>query len=334
MNSPFVTPRFNLETMSGVFPGTRTQLFQRVQLRALDGERWAWGVLYWDEAPRACALHLVEGDAAPTVTPEPLFRLAPLWEEFNLQLHNALRLAGWQLVACGSCAHWQPVATTTPDQLASGQCGWQLDGEPAKTPVVLTLQSLLALNCPHWTSASSPAILSTARPVEQTAPVRKVAEVSESKLPFAVRLWRRLQRWIHPRARTTNWEANLLERSGVGAGTEPCFVCQGRIANLGALTVETPEGDKQTFSVWRCRNCYTIYLNDWIDRWERLDNLETEERYHRVAPAEARELLHLIYGVAGGEHPSGRRERVAERNKLLHFITGRTPLSHQVRQGR
>ena len=83
------------------------------------------------------------------------------------------------------------------------------------------------------------------------------------------------------------WEEGLIERSGVGAGTEPCFACQGRIANLGALAVATPEGDKQTFSVWRCRSCYTYYLNDWIDRWERTDSLETEESYYRLCPTEA-----------------------------------------------
>jgi hypothetical protein len=333
MKSPTITPHFNLETMSGVFPGTRTQVFQRVQLRALDGEKGAWGVLYWYEAPRACALFLLEADASSTVMEEPLLRLVTPWEEMNQQLQHALHVAGWQLVACGSCTHWQPVAVTTPDQVAGGQCGWQLDGEDKETPVILGRQSLLALSCPHWTSALRPLTLS-AHPTEQAAPVRKVAEVSESKLPLGARLWRRLQRWRQHTSTETGWEANLLERSGVGAGTEPCFVCQGRIANLGALAVETAEGDKQTFSVWRCRNCYTTYLNDWIDRWERLDSLETEERYYRVAPAEARKLLALIYTVTGGEHPGGRRERVAERDQLLRFVADRAPLSHQVRQGR
>lgn len=73
------------------------------------------------------------------------------------------------------------------------------------------------------------------------------------------------------------WEDRIVERSGVGVGTTPCFACQGRIANLGALAVATPEGDKQTFSIWRCRTCYTCYLNDLIDRaGRRTDSLETE----------------------------------------------------------
>ena len=126
----------------------------------------------------------------------------------------------------------------------------------------------------------------------------------------------------------------MIERSGVGAGTEPCFACQGRIANLGALAVATPEGDKQTFSIWRCRACYTYYLNDWIDRWERTDSLETEERYYRLAPAEALAILAVIDNVVHGEHPARRHERGAERAWLLAFIGARAELSHQIRQGR
>jgi hypothetical protein len=100
------------------------------------------------------------------------------------------------------------------------------------------------------------------------------------------------------------------------------------------LTVGTPEGDKQTFSIWRCRHCYTTYLNNWIDRWERLDSLETEESYYRIAPAEAKELLTIIYSVVGGEHPNRRHERQVEGAHFLAFIAERSPLSHQIRQGR
>ena len=120
----------------------------------------------------------------------------------------------------------------------------------------------------------------------------------------------------------------------MGAGTEPCFACQGRIANLGALAVASPEGDKQTYSVWRCRLCYTYYLNDWIDRWERTDSLETEETYYRLAPQEALEILAVIEGVAGAEHPARRHERDAQRTWMQQFLGDRPPLSHQIKQGR
>ena len=120
----------------------------------------------------------------------------------------------------------------------------------------------------------------------------------------------------------------------MGAGTEPCFVCQGRIANLGALAVESDEGDQQTYSVWRCRVCFTTYLQDWVDRWVRLDSLETEESYYRVNPAEASALLQIFFTVAGGEHPAQRRTRTEQRAQLRAFLAARTPLSRQIRQGR
>jgi uncharacterized protein with PIN domain len=180
--------------------------------------------------------------------------------------------------------------------------------------------------------------------VEAPRPMRRAAEEAEIRFSFIQRLWRRFirrqaarqeeERQLSKRAKVIDWTAVLVERSGVGAGTEPCFACQGRIANLGALTVATAEDDKQTFSVWRCRNCYSLYLNNWVDRWERLDNLETEESYYRVAPDEAFALLTIIHGHVGGEHPGRRHERTTERQFFLDFMADRLPLSHQIRQGR
>jgi hypothetical protein len=150
-----------------------------------------------------------------------------------------------------------------------------------------------------------------------------------------------MQRWLlsfkslRSRKRPGNARApEIVERSGVGAGTEPCLACHGRIANLGALTVETLDGDKETLSVWRCRACYAEYLNDWVDRWERLDSLETEETYYRVAPAEAYRVLAIISGTPGADHPGGRAQRHHLRDEVLEIVRGRAPLSRQVRQGR
>ena len=120
----------------------------------------------------------------------------------------------------------------------------------------------------------------------------------------------------------------------MGAGAESCFGCHGRIANLGALVVASPEDDKQTYSVWRCRQCFATYFNRWIDRWERLDSLETDETYWRIAPAEAIALLDVMAGVAGGEHPEGRHERAAERDRFEAFVADRPPVSHQIKLGR
>ncbi|HXF61351.1 MAG TPA: hypothetical protein VNK95_07030, partial [Caldilineaceae bacterium] len=76
------------------------------------------------------------------------------------------------------------------------------------------------------------------------------------------------------------------------------------------------------------------YFNDWIDRWERLESLETEERYFRIAPAEADLALTLIHSEPGGDHPAGRAARDHLRGQLLALVAGHEPLSHQVRQGR
>lgn len=332
--------RFNLQTMSGVFPGTRTPIFQRVQIEQIEStpSEKQWLQLAWYADPAVCVAYTVQPGTAVDYT-QPRLRLPePLAGDFNQHLQEALAARQQRLVTCGSCRFWQRSNAVTPEQLPVGSCGWQGSTDQAEPlPTTLALQSALALPCPHWQPGRDDAIASlteidiAAR--QPLTPMRKTAESAEIRLTFWQRLKKRLvTKW--GKGQPQDWEALFLERSGVGAGTEPCFVCQGRIANLGALTVGTPEGDKQTLSVWRCRHCYTLYLNNWIDRWERLDNLETAESYYRIAPAEAKALLTLIYSVIGGEHPNRRHERQAERTYFLNFMAKRTPLSYQVRQGR
>jgi len=326
---------FNLKTMSGVFPGTHTQIFQRLRIGKwpVVDQTTAWAQALWYADPAACVVTL-PGDADEQQAEPTLLRLLdPLSENFNQRVQTALQGVGWQLQSCGSCRFWQPDQAQTSDNLPTGLCGWP--SETIAVPVMLATQSVLALDCSHWQTNSGNWTAAQAMPIGQALqPLLKAAEVSESKLPFWQRLTRPMLRLGRPRTSPTRWEEKLIERSGVGAGTEACFACQGRIANLGALAVETPEGDKQTFSIWRCRTCYTTYCNDWIDRWERLDNLETEERYYRIAPAEALTLLRLIDNVVGGDHPGRRRERNPQRGQILHFLAERTPLSHQIKQGR
>lgn len=332
---------FNLATMSGVFPGTRTMVYQRVRLAPLaqadDAPALRWARLLWYTAPPACVVEL-EANAATGSAAAALVRIeAPLLTTLGAVLVEALAAAGWRLVTCGACAHWQPHVARTPDDLPTGRCQWRRDGE--LPPPTLTAQSLLALACDHWLAANvapqpAPADATIVPPA--VAPIRKRAEQeSDERWTLAGQL----RRWLRkpaptPAAPPPTWEERIIERSGVGAGTEPCFACQGRIANLGALAVATPEGDKQTFSVWRCRHCYTYYLNDWIDRWERTDSLETEECYYRLSPAEALEVLAVIDDVVHAEHPARRHERGAQRAWMLEFVAKRTLLSHQIRQGR
>jgi len=331
---------FNLKTMSGVFAGTRTALFQRIQTEPEDGSAVAkaWLQLAWYDDPALCVVYAVQPGSAIDYE-QPLFELSdPLQGDFNQRLQRALAANQQRMVSCGSCRFWQANNVITPDQLPVGDCYWRATPAAAATlPTILVMQSALALSCAHWQlalpegEARAEATISPDR--KALAPMRKVAESAEIRLHIWERLYKRFDSWRFA-GKPRDWATLFLERSGVGAGTEPCFACQGRIANLGALTVATDEGDKETFSIWRCRNCYTLYLNDWVDRWERLDNLETEETYYRIAPAEAKDLLTVIYGVIGGEHPNRRQERHHERTYFLNFMETRTSLSHQIRLGR
>lgn len=341
--------RFNLATMSGIFPGTRTMLYQRVRLAPAAPDTaataWRWARILWYADPPACIVELEAAAGSPAML---LARIEePAAATLAALLAETLASAGWRLRTCGTCAHWQPTTARTPDDLPTGECTQRSTG--AAPPAILAAQSLLALPCDHW-AAVDPAVADQAAtdqaadraetvasaPATTLAPIRKRAE-QESDERWS--WFGRLRRWLRKSAPArvapaTTWEERIVERSGVGAGTEPCFACQGRIANLGALAVATPEGDKQTFSVWRCRSCYTCYLNDWIDRWERTDTLETEERYYRLNPAEAMEVLAVIDNVIHAEHPARRHERDAQRTWMLAFSAKHALLSHQIRQGR
>ncbi|MEZ4831355.1 MAG: hypothetical protein R2873_04995 [Caldilineaceae bacterium] len=322
---------FNLETMSGVYPGSRTAVMQRIRLLPLAAEDRAvqWARLLWYDDPPACVLFL-QGGATEQWEAHPLLRIEdPLARDFAQAFHDALTAAGWRAFTCGDCAHWQPLINADSlDALPLGRCGWgNVSSDTVEMPESLREQSVLALGCPSWTAstAAQPAVARVS-PVEDRAPT-----------PPPVSPWQALKirlGWERPEVPKPSWGQRVVERSGVGAGTEPCFACQGRIANLGALTVATDEDDKRTFSVWRCRRCHTFYLNDWTDRWERLDSLETEEIYYRLTPVEAVELLALFDNVIGGEHPAGRRDRMEQRHWLEKFTENRPRVSHQIRQGR
>ncbi|MCB0070499.1 MAG: hypothetical protein KDE20_03535 [Caldilineaceae bacterium] len=343
---------FNLATMSGVSPGVRTQIMQRVQLQALDGDaaHGRWARLLWYADPSlttqailidgaTCAVQLQAAPGADRWDEAPVAVLEAV-ESATLNREMAARLAQHAVRArvCGGCRHWQADGVRLGHGLPAGTCTWRTDAPGAPdTPTPLARQSLFAPACSHWAVNPEPPAVSPvdAPPAVVELPRAAVLEKQEE----AARSWRGRLRGLLGRRDTPapaplTWGERLVERSGVGAGTEPCFACQGRIANLGALTVDTDEGDKHTYSVWRCRACHTTYLNSWIDRWERLDSLETEETYYRIAPAEAVEVLAVIDGVVGGEHPAGRHTRAAERAWFEAFVRDRRPLSHQRKQGR
>ena len=338
MKLPQGVQPFNLATMSGVYPGTRTQLFHRLRVASIaTGPAKAtstWLQLLWYADPPLCVLHQTEQGQATL----PLAELSePYQPDFLFRLAASVVAVGGTLQVCGNCHHWQTTGAVNADGLPLGQCAWSVKTTAEPLPAELAHQAQLALACDHWSAGGQAQQASGHTQVASStpAPLPKVAESAEIRLSWWQRIRRHWQRRAGQAVRPgADWAQTLLERSGVGAGTEPCFVCHGRLANLGALAVATPEGDKETFSLWRCRICFTLYLQDWVDRWERLESLETEERYFRVAPAEAFEILTLINSVLGGEHPGRRSERTLQRNDFLAFLRGRTPLSHQIRQGR
>lgn len=328
---------FNLETMSGIYPGSRTMIYQRLRIQSEIGGEPHWYQLHWYTEPPSALLSSADAgfDAPSSLVDVP----SPLHPDFLPLLHATLAGHGHTASVCYACHHWQRRNLHSEDGLPAGRCQWR-DFE-TETPDILATQSALSLACTHFQPSDTPHLdapesgdLSTSQPR-----MVKSAELDPDRLSFWPRLRYQLRHQLrhllgHSKEVRPNLAEQVIERSGVGAGTEPCFVCQGRIANLGALVVASPEGDKQTLSIWRCRSCYTTYFNDWTDRWERLDNLETEERYYRIAPAEAFTALGIIHSTAGGEHPLRRAERQPQREALLALVADKVPLSHQIRQGR
>jgi hypothetical protein len=97
--------------MSGVFPGTRTMVFQRVRLGRREQkpcepavaaaslvaeEQMQWARLLWYDEPPACVVEL----------PGVALRLAEPLDvqsgEFGQRLSAALDGEGWQMRACGN----------------------------------------------------------------------------------------------------------------------------------------------------------------------------------------------------------------------------------------
>ncbi|MBX3053572.1 MAG: hypothetical protein KF753_18995 [Caldilineaceae bacterium] len=319
---------FNTKTMSGIHPGSRTAQANVVRWQG-QGEM-GWARILWPGESGDADVFLTEGDRGWQAQPT-LHLSGTNGEKPVVELLAALVESGRQPLACGSCGWWQPLEdSVNPDGIPLGQCGWT-DDKAAFPSAGNYEQSALAMACPHWQADKQ----TPAAPIEESVSGENLSH--ESGLAETVGWWGGLKaRFLGKTAEERPQPAtdSLAERSGVGAGTEQCLACHGRIANLGALTIATDSDDKRTLSVWRCRLCHTFYLNDWIDRWERLDTLETEESYYRIAPHEALGLLALFRQTSGGEHPKERHSRGAQRAQMDAFLAGRPRLLHQIKQGR
>lgn len=330
---PLLAP-FNPDTMSGIYPGDRSAVYQRVlgqQIEAADVPA-QWLQVSWDGQPPGPLVSVDRGsEEAYCISDFRLVISDP--REACRALAAELFARDMDLHACGSCGFWDEVTGTTADELPSGRCAFPVAGvEPALAPPELAVQSAFSLACTHWI------------PRDQFVPPVKVSDGDHAQANVAPTAaaasevagpspWQRV-RSLLTRARRDPDDPRRkpipLPKKVTAVGTEPCFVCQGRIARLGSHTIRTDEGDNETFTIWRCHICYSTYLGDWIDRWVRLDSLETQEAFYRIAPPVASDLLSRFH-AAKVQDAAARQDLELQ----LRSLTAETePVSRQVKQGR
>ena len=288
----------------------------------------------WRSSPLLTLDWAAAGSAAERDAEQPSIDV----ERVDTALVDALNLklaaVGWQLLSCATCAHWRPRGK-------AGCCTWratlvenggQDDAYRASEP--LTSQQPLALACLHWQAAP----VACKRSVHTPSTTSAAGESKPGAADSAKRtLWQRvLSKWAgRPVDDAPGWRRQLLERlqgpGSISAGTEPCVACVGRSVNLGAWSGKNARGDAETWSVWRCNRCHTFYANRWIDRWVRLDSLETEETLVRIAPHEAFALLaQIVDGHSAGDGSASDACTAA----FQQIFESRSPLAHQVKHGR
>ncbi len=135
---------FNLETMSGVFPGTRTQIFQRLRLRSIAGDKgeMTWSQFLWFAQPPVAVLVRTIKEGTQLSDAPILELIQPLQGNFLHRLEEAARSRGWQLEICGSCDAWQSLAERNPDGVPTGLCGWRSQQDNSAA----TFRSILRYN--------------------------------------------------------------------------------------------------------------------------------------------------------------------------------------------
>ncbi len=334
-DGPWQDP-FNLDTMSGIYPGERPAVYQRLLAAPVDmphaqARRFR---LDWEQQPPGPLFHS-DGPPDDNVATLPAFRLAvDDARDACSALAAELDQRGWSLHACGTCAWWRAQPSTTADGLSVGHCAYQPIADPPPATAQLAAQSSLAPACSHWRAAGDLAPFASDRRLNLADSASQAPDdAAERSTPS---LWQRLRARLLPQSPTARPEPapTLPLRKVTAVGTEPCFACQGRIAGLGALNAHTAHNDKETFTVWRCHVCYTTYLGDWIDRWVRLDSLETEETLVRIAPATAAALLDEFQSARAGTGEQRAGAFAALDARLRTIMQNTVPLSHQVKQGR
>lgn len=333
---------FNLHTMSGIHPGRRSAVFQRLLVQQVDSSDSPalWLQVSWDGQPPGPAVHADRNSSEGSgIT---AFRLAtPDPQKSYEALSGELKRVGFDLHACGACAFWDGMIGVTADGLPAGRCTYPVnEAEPVLAPPALAVQSAFSLACTHWTvgdkaSAARISIGDAGDSPHTNSAIPAPSTPEGPKRRPAPSQWQRLHSLL-TRSKSNSSDSRskpiALPKKVTAVGTEPCFVCQGRIARLDSHTIATQEGDNETFTVWRCHTCYTTYLGDWIDRWVRLDSLETQEAFYRIPPAVASDLLGQYQAAKAEREIPDARERLELR--LRRLIAETEPLSRQLKQGR
>lgn len=351
--------RFNLDTMSGVFPGVKPRHFFRFRIsnciRTSESQPESqprWVAAIWLEEPEAWVVIDEQGNET--------CRVAGSYDVITIdQLIESLRSLGHEPHCCGTCTFWK-VDRAQNEKVRSGTCAlenghcgislpWDADISMLKR---VDSQTAPSLACEYWIHQCTPLELGNptakvtstqngndARSVAKDPILDKEGSTGAGLVErVKKRLVRPFTRLVKSRnngalesATTSRFE---LEQSGYSAGTEPCLTCHGRMANMASITAESTSGDTQTYSLWRCRVCNATYLNSWVDRWARLDNLETEEKIYRLSPLEFATIYGQISPANNLSTAGEPQSQPSPHEWLREYASSRVPLSHQIRHGR
>src|SRR4051794_22623383 len=101
---------FNTDTMSGIYPGSRNMVYQRLRLHHGDSQDQWYQLQEQSEANIALLLPIQADQPSST----PAFSIAgPQQPDFTNRLHDGLTEAGMQADACYICRLWQPMPVQT-----------------------------------------------------------------------------------------------------------------------------------------------------------------------------------------------------------------------------
>jgi hypothetical protein len=278
---------------------------------------------------------LFAGERSYAVSPEaPGISRRPA--ETLALLSAAIAGDGYRVRACGTCANFR--LSGPAHQGSGGWAGYCTWARERQIESAVFTQLVLSVPCDHYApeevgrgGSPPPPLEGGSLPFSLPA-LPTVPSARRGQKGGWRQWWRRLrgEREESGAESPRDDETMLVERSGKRPGTVPCPTCSGRIANLGALSTVTDQGDTRTFSVWRCRQCLVYFLEDWVDAWVRTDSLETVERLYRLAPAEA---VTALVQITRCPHPSPQERHLLtpEKTWFADFVAARVPLRAAIR---